>query len=70
LIIFIAISVLPLIIFKEPRTMWLLSLKEKKIFLFILIPFIFFLQTSATGVGKLFAILFPDKVKRAVTFDV
>lgn len=60
----------PLIFLFEQRTMWFLSLKQKKWLLFFIMPFILFLQLRASAYGKLSAIIFPDSVQKSFTFDV
>ncbi|EKD94212.1 MAG: hypothetical protein ACD_26C00167G0004 [uncultured bacterium] len=70
IIIFSLESFGPLFFLFEQRTMWIQAIKQKKILLFFLIPFILFLQIRASAYGKLYALFFPDKVKKSVTFDI
>ncbi|MBI4374660.1 MAG: glycosyltransferase [Deltaproteobacteria bacterium] len=67
---FAAEGIAPLVLLPEQRTMWGLAFKRKKWLLAAAMPLIFFLQVQASAFGKMYAILFPKKVSKSVTFDV
>lgn len=70
LIYFLAEGMVPLVIHKESREILKTGIKKKYWLMVLCLPFITIVRIRANSFGKLYAILFPRKVERAVTFDV
>lgn len=67
--IFLIEAYIPLIIFQEQKIMWKLAFKQN-FFLWLSTPILFFIQHNSSSFGKMYAIIFYNKTRKAKTFDV
>ncbi len=70
LIYFLMEGIAPIILHKETREILRVGIQKKYWLMVLCLPLITIVRLRANSFGKLYAILFPKKVERAVTFDV